>query len=61
MVRQSPLKLNSTYTHRKDKEAAKGKPRGGKKEDKCNIKVLDLLKVGLRRVEDKSKSKSRRF
>ena len=76
MIRQSPLKLNSTYTHRKDKEAlsrqlkekepqskpVKEKP--AKKDTvKYNVKVLDLLKAGLKQREDKdkSKSKSRRF
>jgi hypothetical protein len=31
------------------------------KEVKGNAKVLELLKMGLKRGEDKSKSKSRRF
>jgi len=65
MLRQSPLKLNSTNTHRKVLKEVNGKAakdRMVKKEVvKCNTKVLELLKVGLRRVEDKSKSKSRRF
>lgn len=32
-----------------------------KKEQRGNVKALELLKMGLRRLEDKSKSKSRRF
>ena len=64
MMRQSPLKLNSTYTHRKQKEvhSKQVKDRVHKKEGgKCNVKVLDLLKAGLKQREDKSKSKSRRY
>jgi hypothetical protein len=65
MLRQSPLKLNSTNTHRKVLKEVNAKPVKDKvtKKDvtKCNTKVLELLKVGLRRVDDKSKSKSRRF
>jgi hypothetical protein len=62
IIRQSPLKLNSTYTHRKEREAVSKQLREKPKKDpvKCNVKVLDLLKAGLKR-EDKSKSKSRRF
>jgi hypothetical protein len=64
MMRQSPLKLNNTYTHRKDKEALSKhlKEKAPKKEaKKCNVKVLDLLKAGLKNREEKSKNKSRRF
>ena len=51
MIRQSPLKLNSTYTHRKERELIPKQPareKQGKKEGKCNVKVLDLLKAGLK-------------
>jgi len=65
MLRQSPLKLNSTNTHRKVLKEVNAKPmkdKVTKKEvNKYNTKVLELLKVRLRRVDDKSKSKSRRF
>ena len=64
MIRQSPIKLTSTFTHRKDKEglARTMKEKPGKKDTgKGNVKVLNLLKAGLKRTEDKSKSKSRRF
>lgn len=65
MLRQSPLKLNSTNTQRKVVKEVNAKPtkdKVTKKEvNKYNTKVLELLKVRLRRVDDKSKSKSRRF
>ena len=60
MIRQSPHKLNSTYTHRKEKEKQL-KEKASKKDGKSNVKVLDLLKIGLKRGDDKSKNKSRRF
>jgi hypothetical protein len=56
-VRQSPLKLNSTYTQRRLAKELPTKQKEKKKE-KPNQKVLDLLKMGLK---DKSKSKSRRL
>lgn len=61
MTRQSPLKLNSTYTHRKEKQLHAKQKVHKKQTGKCNVKVLDLLKAGLKHREDKSKSKSRRF
>jgi hypothetical protein len=63
MARQSPQKLNSTYTHRKmAKELATAKPVKKEKEVKTGAKMLEILKMGLRKhPDDKGKSKSRRI
>jgi len=64
MLRQSPPKLTCTNSQRrmlKDVNVKPVKDRMLKKEmPKCNLKVLELLKVGLHGVETNSKGKARR-
>jgi len=63
MIRQSPLKMNATYTKRSSAREQTGevKIKTHKRETKHSTKVLELLKAGLKRPEDKSKNKTRRL
>ena len=64
MIRQSPLKLTSTTTKRcsaRDQPHTHKPTKNVKKDPKNHPKVLELLKAGLRKPEDKSRSKPRRL
>jgi len=62
MIRQSPLKMNATYTKRSSaREQGEVSIKTHKRQTKHSTKVLELLKAGLKRPEDKSKNKTRRL
>ncbi len=67
MLRQSPVKIKNTNTHRdflKELNVKPFKDKNMKKDaGKSSAKVIELLNVGLRKIEieDKSKNKTRRF